>query len=270
MPSHIIVACAPASQGDGVLELQRSDASNVSVASGLSASRKSVAFDVDSDDDDGNDDDNNKSDDDDGDDDDSNNNDGDDGGEGSADDDGPPPPVPARGSISPAQHAAADGKPPAVPARGSPAMMRPPPPKTRPAGHQRSKSAGEALHLAAQLASTDGGSVRSSWPSGQAREAPAALTVSPPWGDDDAGSGASSMMQRRDSHLVTEEEIEYFRQKRSQGKSAEELHSAIGRLRRRNRAIQDVNAQLQHELSRVKANRLYLERMLSEHIQQSH
>ena len=104
--------------------------------------------------------------------------------------------------------------------------------------------------------------------SSAAKEAPE-LTLSPPWGDDDESMDASRI-HRRESNLVTEDEIEYFRQKRSQGKSTEELQSAIGRLRRRNRAIQDVNAQLQHELSRVKANRLYLERVLSEHIQQSH
>jgi hypothetical protein len=80
----------------------------------------------------------------------------------------------------------------------------------------------------------------------------------------------SLFAERRPSNLVTQDEIDFFRERRSEGKTTIEIQLAIERLRRRNQAIKDVNASMQHELSRVKANRLYLERMLSEQIQESH
>lgn len=151
------------------------------------------------------------------------------------------------------------------------AARPPPPPAPANRGHHRSKSAGGALGTMLTSPDTD----RLSWPcatsSLAAREtrhaSDGAESVVGLTGESQADD--DSTLLRRPSNLITQDEIDFFRSRRSEGKSTEEMHSAIARLRRRNRSIQDVNAQMQHELSRVKASRLYLEKMLSEQVEES-
>mmetsp|Transcript_28391 Transcript_28391/g.74571 ORF Transcript_28391/g.74571 Transcript_28391/m.74571 type:complete len:250 (+) Transcript_28391:239-988(+) len=137
------------------------------------------------------------------------------------------------------------------------ANHRPPPPPPRGRGHQRSRSAGGVLGLTIPASPEEWS--RLTAPSSSDGDVP-------PHRDSD---DPAVSLYRRPSNMTTESEIEYFRKRRSEGKSAAEMQSAIARLRRRNRAMQDGNALMQHELSRVKANRLHLERVLSEQIQQA-